>query len=60
MMHLSSRFQEKPFVNCVMPVDGTDFRIEEPKPFSSGWYSHKFNGPGVRYEVGLAIQRGYI
>ena len=38
-----------------MLVDGTDFRIEEPSPFLSSWYSHKFHGPGLRYEVVVAI-----
>ena len=30
-----------------MTVDGVDFLIEEPSNFSSEWYSHKFDGPGV-------------
>jgi hypothetical protein len=25
-----------------------------------GWYSHKFKGPGLRYEIGIAIKTGYI
>ena len=37
-------------------MDGTDFRIEEPVPFDRKWYSHKFNGPGLRYEVAVSIQ----
>jgi hypothetical protein len=41
-------------------VDGTDFTIPEPTPFSPKWYSHKHNGPGVRYEVGIAIDTGFI
>ena len=45
---------------CKITVDGTDFQIMEPHPFSKRWYSKKFNGPGVRYEVGVAIQTGYI
>lgn len=24
------------------------------------WYSHKFNGPGMRYEVGICIATGWI
>jgi hypothetical protein len=24
------------------------------------WFSHKFKGPGVRYEIGLCIQTGWI
>jgi DDE superfamily endonuclease len=45
---------------CLVTVDGTDFRIREPTPFSSKWYSHKFKGPGLRYEVAVAISTGYI
>jgi hypothetical protein len=41
-------------------VDGTDFRIQEPTPFSTEWYSHKFKGPGWRYEVAVCIQTGDI
>ena len=41
-------------------IDGTDFRIKEPSPFDPGWYSHKFKGPGVRYEVGVCIATGWI
>ena len=44
----------------MVTVDGTDFRICEPKPFNSGWYSHKFHGPGVRYEVAVSINGGDI
>jgi hypothetical protein len=41
-------------------VDGTDFRIQEPSPFNPKWYGHKFNGPGLRYEIAISIQRGDI
>lgn len=41
-------------------VDGTDFRIEEPRPFSPDWYSHKFHGAGLRYEVCVSISTGFI
>jgi hypothetical protein len=44
---------------CVT-VDGTDFRIQEPSPFNPKWYGHKFNGPGLRYEVAISIQTGDI
>ena len=43
-----------------MTVDGTDFRIQEPSPFSRDWYGHKFHGPGVRYEIAIFIQTAYI
>jgi hypothetical protein len=45
---------------CLMTLDGTDCRIYEPAPFHRKWYSHKFKGPAVRYEVGVCIQTGYI
>lgn len=41
-------------------LDGTDFRIREPIPFNKKWFSHKFKGPGIRYEIGICIQSGEI
>ena len=41
-------------------IDGTDCRILEPRPFHKRWYSWKFNGPGLQYEVGVAIRSGSI
>ena len=32
----------------------------EPIPFNKKWYSHKFHGPGVRYEVGVGVYNGYV
>ncbi len=32
----------------------------EPTVFDRKWYSHKFHGPGLRYEVGLCIRTGHI
>jgi hypothetical protein len=46
--------------SCFVSLDGTDFKIHEPTPFSSKWYSHKFNGPALRYEIGLCIRTGII
>ena len=43
-----------------MSVDGTEFKITEPSPFNPVWFSHKFQGPGLRYELGIAIQTGWI
>ena len=45
---------------CKVSVDGTDFRIYEKSPFWKGWFSHKFNGPALRYEVAVCIQSGEI
>jgi hypothetical protein len=41
-------------------IDGTDCLINEPRPFSGKWWSHKHNGPGLRYEVGLSIRNSEI
>jgi hypothetical protein len=41
-------------------LDGTDFKIYEQRPFDRKWFSHKFHGPGLRYEIGLAIHTGKI
>ena len=46
--------------DCLVSVDGTDFEIFNKKPFCKAWFSHKFRGPGVRYEVGLNIMSGDI
>jgi hypothetical protein len=45
---------------CKVTVDGTDFRIMEPSPFDPKWLSEKFNGPGVKYEIAVCIQTGWI
>ena len=44
----------------LLTVDGTDFAIQEPKPFNKKWFSHKFKGPGLRYEVAVGIYNGVI
>lgn len=46
--------------NCLISVDGTDCPVNEPWPFDGKWYSKKFNGPAVKYEVGVCIQTGWI
>ena len=38
-------------------MDGTDFRIKNP---GEGFFSYKFRAPGIRYEVGIALQSGNI
>ena len=45
---------------CLVTVDGTDFPIYEPEPFDEKWYSHKFEGPALRYELCVCIQTGWI
>ena len=39
-------------------MDGIDCRIQEPRKIpSTQWYSHKFGGPGLTYELGIAIHK---
>jgi hypothetical protein len=45
---------------CLVTVDGTDFKIYEPSPFDEKWYSQKWNHAGLRYEIGICIQTGWI
>ena len=45
---------------CLVPVDGTDFCINEPKPFWPGCESFKFNGPDDHYDAALCICTGHI
>ncbi len=45
---------------CLLSVDGTDFRIYEPVPFWGGWRSFKFRAAGLRYEIAICIQTGWI
>ena len=45
---------------CLVSVDGTDFKNQEPTPFWAGWHSRKFNGPGLRYEVAICICSGDV
>jgi hypothetical protein len=59
-IRLKNRFINENRSICKLSVDATDFRIPEQKPFWTGWYSHKFKGPGLRYEVALSIQNGWI
>jgi hypothetical protein len=41
-----------------LSLDGTHCPINEPRPFSTIWSSHKLGGhAGVNYEVGLSISR---
>eukprot|EP00536_Pseudo-nitzschia_multiseries_P019074 jgi/Psemu1/58787/gm1.58787_g len=46
--------------NCFISVDGTDCPAYEPWPFSRQMYSHKLNGPGIKYEVGVCLKTGWI
>lgn len=45
---------------CKVTVDGDDFRIFEPRPFNRRWFTKKFKGPGLRFEVSVSVQTGWI
>ena len=40
----------------MISIDSTDFAINEPTPFDKSWYSHKFQGPSLKYEIGISIK----
>ena len=46
--------------NCFISVDCTDCPIFEPWPFDRKWFSQKFNGPALKYEVAVCIKTGFI
>lgn len=46
--------------NCLITLDCTDCPVMEPYPFDPKWYSQKFNGPAVKYEVAVCIKTGHI
>ena len=45
---------------CLVTIDGIDFRIPEPTPWSSLWFPHKFKGSGLRYEIAVCIATGWV
>ena len=55
-----NRFMGDTAQRCLVSVDGIDFSIPEPTPWQSIWWSHKFNGPGLRYELAVCIATGWI
>lgn len=55
-----NRFRDNIGNVCLVSVDGTDFRIQEPTPFWKGWHSRKFNASGLRYEVAISIRSGDV
>jgi hypothetical protein len=45
----------------IVTVDGTHCKINEPRTQrSTGWYSHKSNGAGLAYELGIAIHQNKL
>ena len=54
---LDNRYNGNTGSDCLLSVDGTDFRIPER---GRDWYSHKFKKSAVRYEIALGIKTGDI
>lgn len=46
---------ESPIKNCLCFVDGFDCEFPAPTQFGHQWYSHKFHGPRLRYDVAFSI-----
>ena len=58
---LENRFKyRQPGDQAFITVDCTDCLIEEPSPFNSIYYSHKWNHPAYKYEIGISIRGGDI
>ena len=58
--HLNKIKFENRYINnignrCLITLDATDVRINEPIPFDEQFYSQKFEDPGLKYEVGVCI-----
>jgi len=48
------------YQRCLVVIDGTDFKINEPFPFDPSYFSHKFNHAALRYKIGVCIKTGWI
>ena len=58
---MSNRYINQNGSECLLSVDCLDLLILEPGPGSDPvWFSHKFNGPALRYELGICIQTGWL
>ena len=59
---MKNRFKGDVGQQCLLIIDGTDYRIQEPWPFvkdkNKNWYSHKFKAAAVRYEIGICLKTG--
>jgi len=59
-----NRYQNDIGNDCLVSVDGTDFRCRGRKLLSGKpdkhYYTPKFKGPGYRYEVALCIRTSDI
>ena len=61
---LANRYKGDIGNDCLLSVDCADKRMREMWPYikkmSDILYSHKFHGPGLRYEIGIGIISGDI
>ena len=61
---MSNRYKGDVGNDCLLSVDCVDKRMREMWPYlkkkSDILYSHKFHGPGLRYEIAVAIISGDI
>ena len=61
---LSNRYKGDIGNDCLLSIDYVDKKIREPWPYqrrwSDRWFSHKFNGAGLKYEIALGIISGDI
>ena len=55
-IHFETQLRNKSLEGSFMSIHGTDFKINEPSPFDKSWFSHRYNGPGVRYKIGISIE----
>jgi hypothetical protein len=61
---LDAAFDDDSTEKFIMTLDGTDFRIWEPKhptlPVDKGFCSHKFKKAGLRYEIGISLKQSRV
>ena len=57
---LDLRLSGHPNERKTLTVDCTDCPILEPSPFSDRWFSYKFHGAALRYEVSISTASGEI
>ena len=58
---MANRYMNQNGSECLLSVDCVDFLIFEPGPYVHPmWFSHKFNGPALRYELAICLQTGWI
>jgi hypothetical protein len=52
----TNRYNNDQGNRALLTVDGVDCPIYEPQDFNpKEWWSHKFNGPALRYKLGINI-----